>query len=161
MNARWKQLGVNPSAAFSHRAQLHLHRSSRAKHPDKPPPALAGSGSSRRLQPTNPSPRLPCPLLRFLRPPLYEASRGSEKLICSTDELHRATSLRENAGGGSVGPVWKGMNTCGLESGAVVLEGGGGVGGQSPSMYKFAYVSAYLHKLDATHALRFQLPWCC
>lgn len=37
---------------LSHRVQLHRHRSSRAEHPDKPPPALAGRDSSRRRQHT-------------------------------------------------------------------------------------------------------------
>lgn len=147
MNARWKQLCVNPSAAFPTESPSPARpppppcTQLPAKDPDKPPPALAGRDSSRRLHHPLPSASLPCPRLS-------EASRGSEKLICSADELHRATRLRESAGRGERRAALRG-NTCGFGV-VVVVEEGEGV-----SVYKFAYVNVYLHKLDATRAARF------
>lgn len=146
MNARWKQLCVNPSAAFPTESPSPARpppppcTQLPAKDPDKPPPALAGRDSSRRLH-------HPLPFASLPRPPLSEASRGSEKLICSADELHRATRLseRKRRPGGAEGRF----------EGEHVWVWGGGGGGGGGSVYKFAYVNVYLHKLDATRAARF------
>lgn len=113
------------------------------KNPDKTPPVLAGK-PSRYPDDCSAPPFSSCSSHRQ-----QPSCLGSEKLICSTDELLRSTRLSANVdvewmeGRFKEEHVWTDrVRWC--TSVCVCV-----------SLSKFAYVNLHLHKLDATQAACF------